>query len=294
MTSLELTQTLSTELLSGKAIVALLHLQALAREVELCGRVATREEAELFQYRLGALIAFCGGGVLRPSSVSGLALADHTTIAEIRASGYTGPLTMVSEDPGSKCFVLRIVTFKNMASYAPSERLSYVLSPLVSDLLSCFWRRLRPLLNPKAPNALVFVNPRNGLWFDSCRDKFGSLCGVQGLAIGASIRVIRHVVSTAVAQANVSAGERADMCAANLHTVAVADRYYVAFPNGGSASGPSMVGDFLRGLGQSTYSTSFPFAKPRVLPNMNSVFNVHACVSRGVGCPSQLRRHFAG
>ena len=128
---------------------------------------------------------------------------------------------------------------------------------MVSDLLRCFWQRLRPLLSPRATNPFVFVNPRNGLWFDSCRDKFGSLCGVQGLAIGASIRVIRHVVSTAVAQANVSAAERADLCAANLHTVAVADRYYVASKSGGSAFGPSMSGDFLRGLGQSTLFISF-------------------------------------
>lgn len=80
-----------------------------------------------------------------------------------------------------------------------------------------------------------------------------------------SVRVIRHIVSTAVAQSNASAAERADMCAANLHSVAVADRYSVVSrgdgdnhddgAGGGEAVSPGR-GDSMRGLGQSALPIS--------------------------------------
>jgi hypothetical protein len=55
---------------SFKAITALIELESLQRE--LSQRDPTRQDAEFFQPRLGALIALTSGGILRPGSVSGL------------------------------------------------------------------------------------------------------------------------------------------------------------------------------------------------------------------------------
>ena len=144
----------------------------------------TSEEAEVFQYRLGALLVFCGGGVLRPSSVAGLAMSSAAPAgtASVRALGYTGALSWAIEDSASHCLLMHVVTFKNMASHAVSDRIRYVLSPVVSDLLMFFWRRVRPSLRPLPNNPFVFVKPGDGRWFDVAGgDRFGALCGERGL-----------------------------------------------------------------------------------------------------------------
>jgi hypothetical protein len=56
-----------------RAVHVLAELQQFQRDVER-GRGATRRDAEWFQPKLAALVAFTGGGVLRPGSVSGLFL----------------------------------------------------------------------------------------------------------------------------------------------------------------------------------------------------------------------------
>ena len=61
---------IATLVVSFKAITALIELESLQRE--LSQRVPTRQDAEFFQPRLGALIALTSGGILRPGSVSGL------------------------------------------------------------------------------------------------------------------------------------------------------------------------------------------------------------------------------
>jgi hypothetical protein len=116
--------------LADKALEALGEMQGL---LERCERDATyfvtSEEAELFQYRLGALLVFCGGGVLRPSSVAGLVLASNSAdgTASVRALGYTGALTWAIEEAASQCILMHVVTFKNMASYAASVNVHRVV-----------------------------------------------------------------------------------------------------------------------------------------------------------------------
>lgn len=155
------------------------------------------------------------------------------------------------------CILIHVVTFKNMASYSASERICYVLSPVVSDLLVFFWRRVRPSLRPLPNNPFVFVKPGDGRLFEVARgDRFGALCGKRGLQWGTSVRVVRHVVSTVIANlVNVTPKARADMCAANLHTVAVADRYYVVPNESAASTNRGLRGEFDSGLGQSM----FPF-----------------------------------
>ncbi len=255
-------------MLSAKALETLREMQALQQRVERdMTYFVTSEEAEVFQYRLGSLLVFCGGGVLRPSSVAGLVLssASPAGTTSVRALGYTGALSWAIEDSASHCILMHVVTFKNMASYSASERICYVLSPVVSDLLVFFWRRVRPSLRPLPNNPFVFVKPGDGRWFDVARgDRFGALCGERGLQWDTSVRVVRHVVSTAIANSvDVTPKARADMCAANLHTVAVADRYYVV-PNVSATSrsdGRGLSGEFDSGLGQSM----FPFVLSSLL-----------------------------
>ena len=59
-----------TLVVSFKAITALIELESLQRE--LSQRVPTRQDAEFFQPRLGALVAIASGGIFRPGSVAGL------------------------------------------------------------------------------------------------------------------------------------------------------------------------------------------------------------------------------
>ena len=59
--------------LSEKALIALAQLEKVAHDIS-SGIAPTRQIAEDFQPKLGALIAFTGGGVLRPGSVSSLFL----------------------------------------------------------------------------------------------------------------------------------------------------------------------------------------------------------------------------
>ena len=249
--------------LSDKALETLRALQALQQRCDRdMATFVTSDEAELFQYRLGSLLVFCGGGVLRPSSVAGLVMSSNVaaSIPSIRALGYMGALAWAIEDSASHCILIHVVTFKNMASYAVSARICYVLSSVVSDLLMFFWRRVRPSLRPLPNNPFVFVKPGDGRWFDVARgDRFGALCGERGLQWGTSVRVVRHVVSTAIADAvDVTPKTRADMCAANLHTVAVADRYYVVptISATSSSEGRGLSGEFVNGLGKSTTSFS--------------------------------------
>ena len=64
---------------SFKAITALIELEALQRE--LSQREPTRQDAEFFQPRLGALVALASGGVLRPGSVAGLWICTFLTVS---------------------------------------------------------------------------------------------------------------------------------------------------------------------------------------------------------------------
>ncbi len=252
--------------LSSKALNALNEMITLQRRLELnAGSYASDEEAELFQYRLGALVVFCGGGVMRPSSVAGLVMATAVPtrdLSSVRSLGYTGALTWVTEDATSRCLLLHVVAFKNMASYSALDRLCYVLSPILSELLLFFWRRIRPSLRPQPSNPFVFVKPSNGRWFDvNGGDRFGALCGERGLQWGTSVRVVRHVVSTAVANATqITMQERNDISAANLHTVAIADRYYVvpdkANRDTNTTNKSRLRGNFTGGLGKSTLTSS--------------------------------------
>jgi hypothetical protein len=63
---------ISHAVVSFKALTALIELESL--QCALAQRAPTRHDAEFFQPRLGALVAMCSGGVLRPGSVSGLYL----------------------------------------------------------------------------------------------------------------------------------------------------------------------------------------------------------------------------
>lgn len=233
-------------------------LQALRRELETGGRPPTREEAVKFQLGLGALISFTSGGVLRSSSVSGLFLLagedDGTTrVAAIRGAGYEGALTMAVYNAEWSIHVLHLLAFKNDKSYASSERVQYVMARPVSDLLAFFMRAVRVHLQPLSTNSFVFVKHTGanaGSWFESSRDGFGRLCGHFGLDLGASIQVIRHIVSTAAVVQDLPADERADIEAANLHTLEVAKRYYVSPLVASAALGSSQPGRLDRGLGK--------------------------------------------
>jgi hypothetical protein len=95
---------------------------------------------------------------------------------------------------------------------------------------------------------------RAGGWFESSRDGFGRLCGLSGLHLGVSIQVIRHIVSTAAVHQNIPSEDRADLEAANLHTLEVAERYYVSPLVASSAAvGSADAGRFARGLGKRTF-----------------------------------------
>jgi len=261
--------------LSAKAIAALHELQEMKRQWTL-----SRLEAERFQYRLGALIVCSAGGVLRPSSVSGLVMASlgedmKAAVDSIRRGGYSGSLTYATDDGASSCILLNLLAFKNMASHDAAERLCYVLCPVVSDLLRFFHWHARPLLsNPLAGHRMTFVKP-DGSWFDSSRDGFGRLCGEQGLVLGTSVRVVRHIISSAVVRAGLAKEVRADICAANLHTVAVADRYYVVDAGQAGRSVESAAGgDFERGLGKRARS---PFSSPfAAMPLLTASFVVYS------------------
>jgi len=60
--------------LSEKFLITLAHLEKVAHDISSGTITPTRQVAEDFQPKLGALIAFTGGGVLRPGSVPGLFL----------------------------------------------------------------------------------------------------------------------------------------------------------------------------------------------------------------------------
>ncbi len=274
--------------LSEKAVTALELLQSMQRQWS--GTVSL-VEAERFQYRLGALILFTAGGVLRPSSVSGLVMAGpgedmKSVVDSIRLNGYDGALTYATNDVSCPCILLNLLAFKNMASYGAEERLCYVLCPVVSELLRFFVRHIRSALNPSPLNRLAFVKS-NGSWFDSCRDGFGRVCGEKGLLLGTSVRVVRHIVSSAVARAGLDEGVRADICAANLHTVAVADRYYVLNARD-QAARPSRGGHFERGLGQSMlFRVAFRAQFfHRLIYFCYSVLLLHAAISRCLWRPA--------
>ena len=55
--------------LAEKSLLTLAHLEKVVTEVLDGGRIPTSEDAKDFQPKLGALVAFTGGGVLRPGSV---------------------------------------------------------------------------------------------------------------------------------------------------------------------------------------------------------------------------------
>ena len=56
--------------LSEKALIALAHLEKVALDISNGVSTPTRQVAEDFQPKLGAMVAFTGGAVLRPGSVS--------------------------------------------------------------------------------------------------------------------------------------------------------------------------------------------------------------------------------
>ena len=64
--------------LSEKALIALAHLEKVVLDISNRVSTPTRQVAEDFQPKLGTLIAFTGGCVLRPNSVSGLFLRTLT------------------------------------------------------------------------------------------------------------------------------------------------------------------------------------------------------------------------
>jgi hypothetical protein len=209
-------------------------------------------------------------------------------VAAIRSAGYEGPLTMGATALASgDVLVLHLIAFKNLrAREEEQQRLGgyrYVLPPVVSRLVGFFAQHLRPLLAPKAANPFLFVQTKGrdkGGWMNAKRDAFGALCGSEhGLGLGTSIRSVRHIVSTeavrseahALGAARVclscccrqqcSARERADIAAANLHSLAVVDRHYVdpaAWSDvSAQPAAAAAEGDFLRGLGRSA-----PFLSP--------------------------------
>lgn len=148
--------------------------------------------------------------MIRRNSHSAFLEAAARTLSEqveaIRSAGYEGPLTGGrSADDGSKCLVLQLLAFKNLAAREIVQRrirgFRYVLVPeSVSGLVVFFADSLRPLLQPNANNPFLFVQTRGRdrqSWFDSTKHGFGHLCGhKEGLNIGTSIRTIRHIVST--------------------------------------------------------------------------------------------------
>lgn len=207
--------------LAERAIAVLDELQSFVRGPQQ----ATRQNAEWFQPKLAALVAFTGGGVLRPGSISGLFLcafivlrrvlaefhlvgAASSSIEDqvqvIRSSGYDGPLSMVVSDATSACSVVHLIAFKNLRARAEVQRriggFRYVLCRAVSALIRFFDQTLRPLLEPKESNKLLFVQVTGrdkGSWVDAKKDGFGYSCGhAKGLDLGTSIRSIRHIVST--------------------------------------------------------------------------------------------------
>lgn len=105
------------------------------------------------------------------------------------------------------------------------------------------------------------------------RGGFGRVCGEQGLLLGTSVR---HIVSTAVAHSGLDDAARADICAANLHTVAVANRFYVKNAQDlHRTARAGRAGDFERGLGQSaslSSSESFPCCHAHFVCSVYSFF----------------------
>lgn len=74
--------------LSAKALEALQEVQAFQQRCKRnLGYFLTSDEAEIFQYRLGSLLVFCGG-----ASVAGLVMASDSRRGtdSVRALGYTG------------------------------------------------------------------------------------------------------------------------------------------------------------------------------------------------------------
>lgn len=246
---------------SERAVQLLQELEQVQADVER-GRTMTRRDAEWFQPKLAALVSFTGGGVLRPGSVSGLFLeqrgvALQDQVAEIRAAGYEGPLTLALVQ--GDCLVLRLVAFKNQGAREDEQRrlggYRYVLPPGVSRLVLFFSQQLRAFLEPRASNAFLFVQTRGrdkGSWFNAKKDAFGHQCGHEhGLNVGTSIRMIRHAVSTEAVQRGLSEVKRADMAAANLHSLAVAGRYYVLGVERPQPAAETATGSFINGLGLS-------------------------------------------
>jgi hypothetical protein len=124
--------------------------------------------------------------------------------AAIRSGGYDGPLSMAVMHSASQSFVIRLLAFKNMQSQVAAQQaiggFRYVLCRPVSALLHYFYNTLRPILEPKEENPLVFVQvigQDRGSYYDAKKDGFGRYCGQpNGLNLGTSIRTIRHVVTT--------------------------------------------------------------------------------------------------
>ncbi len=243
-------------MIAEKAQITLTSLEAVSNGGEVA---MTLEEAGAFQLGLGGLLAITSGGVLRPSSVSGLVLVSamdqaRSTVSSVRQLGYEGALTLGIFDSSANVYTLHMLSFKNAGAYGAGDKLRYVVPPRVSALLSFFMAAVRPLLRPSDGHPFVFVKTNGGdagRWFQSSRDGFGRLCGVNGLAVGVSIRIVRHIVSTAAVTQQLSLQERADIAAANLHTLDVVDRYYVAptASAGVAHDNSTVVGNFNRGLG---------------------------------------------
>ncbi len=272
----------------------LTRLQALRHDLENASRPPSRQEAEEFQFVLGALICFTAGGVLRPSSVSGLFVLQTsedgaTQVASIRAAGYAnGALTMAIYHELSSTYILRLIAFKNQGAYLPNERLEFVLAKPVSSLLNFFVHVVRSHLSPLPSNTFAFVkhtDSRAGSWFESSRDGFGRLCGGDGgLDLGVSVQVIRHLVSTEAMRQRLTPLDRADIEAANLHSLEVADRYYVSpvvrADEEGASSRHQGTGRLLRGLGKGTPLCSrIPLKLAVLVTSLSSVCMVYGSVS---------------
>jgi len=65
-----------------EAVTALLELEGLQRELNN-QRAPTKQDAEFFQPRLGALVALASGGVLRPGSVAGLCIRTSLLVLRV-------------------------------------------------------------------------------------------------------------------------------------------------------------------------------------------------------------------
>lgn len=217
-------------------------------------------------------------------------------VQAIRSSGYDGPLSMVVSDATSACSVVHLIAFKNLRAREEVQRriggFRYVLCRAVSALIRFFDQTLRPLLEPKESNKLLFVQVTGrdkGSWVDAKKDGFGDSCGhAKGLDLGTSIRSIRHIVSTEavrcdlillpsvclhnrICRMNIPSEDRADICEANLHTMSVADKHYVhpLVAAVAPAQHPSR-GDFIRGLGKRSFSISLVcwFEQPDATPSL--------------------------